>query len=167
MLTTDQAQTQQWVEPLNEQRGSLGLMDIFSRESALEGQFGGAFANGHENRSWSFSTLGQNRSSAIPFVAPGAITDVSLGTHIKKARSGIAKLLELERHAEQFKTHQEGLAWLAKNRGRYSGQWVALRGDVLLAVGKDAREVYARVRGQKPVPLVVKIESEQLPFAGW
>jgi hypothetical protein len=69
--------------------------------------------------------------------------------------------------ARQYDAHQKAIAWLTENRSRYLGQWVALQGDELLASGSTARDVYSRVRGLRPVPLVVQIESEHLPFAGW
>jgi hypothetical protein len=94
-------------------------------------------------------------------------TDIPLGTHIKEARRAIVMLLEREHRSEQNKTDQEAQAWLAKNRKLYAGQWIALRGAELLAAGKNARDVYALVREQQPVPLVVKIESDELPSAGF
>jgi hypothetical protein len=59
------------------------------------------------------------------------------------------------------------LQWLASNRKDYAGQWVALQGDRLLASGADAREVFLKVRQIVPPPVVVRVEEENLPFAGW
>lgn len=60
------------------------------------------------------------------------------------------------------------LQWLALNRQRYSGRWVALDGDALLAVGNSAREVYAAVASHEGVPLVMRLEPEdEAFFAGW
>ena len=60
------------------------------------------------------------------------------------------------------------LRWLALNRQRYAGQWVALEGDALLAVGDSAREVYAAIASHPGTPLVTRVEpEEQVPFAGW
>jgi hypothetical protein len=126
-----------------------------------------AFINGGENPGWGLSGLGQNRPSPIQSGPPAASSDIQLETHIKEARRAIGKLVEREHRARQYDAHQKALAWLAENRGRYLDQWVALQGDELLATGSAARDVYARVRGLEPVPLVVKIESEQLPFGGW
>jgi hypothetical protein len=94
-------------------------------------------------------------------------TDISLRAHIKNARAAIAELLQREQRAEQTKAHQEALSWLAKNREKYAGQWIAVRGAELLATGTNAREVYTQVRGMKPSALILKIEREDLPFAGW
>jgi antitoxin (DNA-binding transcriptional repressor) of toxin-antitoxin stability system len=66
-----------------------------------------------------------------------------------------------ERERTEFK-------WLALNRHRYAGRWVALDGDRLLAVGDSGREVYAAIANQGRTPLVTRIEPEdELPFAGW
>jgi hypothetical protein len=60
------------------------------------------------------------------------------------------------------------LEWLALNRAKYAGRWVALQGDALLAVGDSAREVYSAIAGREGVPLVTRVDSEEeSPFAGW
>ena len=46
------------------------------------------------------------------------------------------------------------LRWLHENRERYSGQWVALDGDRLIANGPNAKEVYSKA----------KAEGVQIPF---
>jgi antitoxin (DNA-binding transcriptional repressor) of toxin-antitoxin stability system len=66
-----------------------------------------------------------------------------------------------ERERTEFK-------WLALNRRRYAGRWVALDGDRLLAVGDSAREVYAAIANQRQTPLVTRVEpDDELYFAGW
>ncbi len=59
------------------------------------------------------------------------------------------------------------LEWLASHREAYAGQWVALQGGRLLAAGPDAGDVFSKVRNVAPPPLVVRVEEEGLPFAGW
>ena len=59
--------------------------------------------------------------------------------------------------------------WLRQHSDEYSGQWVALNGDVLLSHGSDARAVRdeARAKGVH-LPLLVHIPEEpNLPSAGW
>jgi hypothetical protein len=68
------------------------------------------------------------------------------------------------RGGEQF---SKELEWLEANRAAYTGQWVALQGDRLLAAGPDAQEVFLKVRDVVPSPLVVRVEEAGLPFAGW
>jgi hypothetical protein len=58
--------------------------------------------------------------------------------------------------------------WLALNRQRYAGRWVALDGNALLAVGDSAREVYAAITSREGTPLVTRVEPEDgVYFAGW
>ncbi|HWE51906.1 MAG TPA: antitoxin AF2212-like protein [Bryobacteraceae bacterium] len=60
-------------------------------------------------------------------------------------------------------------AWLAAHWQEYSGQWVALDGDVLLSHGLDARAVRddARRKGVHR-PLLVRVPEEfDQPSAGW
>jgi antitoxin (DNA-binding transcriptional repressor) of toxin-antitoxin stability system len=58
--------------------------------------------------------------------------------------------------------------WLALNKQRYVGRWVALDGDRLLAVGDSAREVYVAIANHAQTPLVTRVESEdEAYFAGW
>jgi hypothetical protein len=83
-------------------------------------------------------------------------------------KAGLARdTLEGLRRAERDEQHQRSLAWLSSHRLKYAGQWIALRGDHLVAVGPTAKEVFTQVRGENPPALVIKIESETLPFAGW
>jgi antitoxin (DNA-binding transcriptional repressor) of toxin-antitoxin stability system len=58
--------------------------------------------------------------------------------------------------------------WLALNRERYGGRWVALDGDTLLVVGESAQEVYAAIANHRKTSLVTRVEPEdELPFGGW
>jgi len=76
-----------------------------------------------------------------------------------------APLRDPVRSAERELTEFE---WLALNRQRYAGRWVALDGDELLAVGDSAREVYAAIANHERTPLVTRVEPEdEVYFAGW
>jgi antitoxin (DNA-binding transcriptional repressor) of toxin-antitoxin stability system len=55
------------------------------------------------------------------------------------------------------------LRWLAANRERYAGRWVALDGDSLLAVGDSARQVYEAIGNRARTPLVTRVESDGEP----
>lgn len=59
------------------------------------------------------------------------------------------------------------MRWVADNRHRFSGQWIAIQGNTLLATGNTAQEVFAKVADQRIIPLVIRIEDEDRPFAGW
>jgi hypothetical protein len=43
----------------------------------------------------------------------------------------------------------ESRLWLQQNKKEYTGQWVALRGNVLLASGNSASEVVAKIGPQE------------------
>jgi hypothetical protein len=60
------------------------------------------------------------------------------------------------------------LRWLAANRHRYAGRWVALDGYNLLAVGDSAEAVYRAIANVEATPLVTRVEPEdEVYFAGW
>lgn len=71
-----------------------------------------------------------------------------------------------KREAEQQRWKVES-TWLAENRHLYRGKWIALDYDKLLAASFIAKEVFDKVRGYVPTPLVVRIEDDELPFGGW
>jgi hypothetical protein len=57
--------------------------------------------------------------------------------------------------------------WLAGHREKYIGKWIALDGDKLLAVAATSREVFAKIAGHKPTPLVMQVVSNSAAFSGW
>jgi hypothetical protein len=59
------------------------------------------------------------------------------------------------------------MQWLGEHREEFPGKWIALKGGHLLAVGATAREVFSKVADQSPPPLVIRVDEEVLPFAGW
>jgi len=167
-LTIDQACMRQSLAGFFAQHGG-GLMDSFARESALSNQLGSGFSNGGDKVDMQSSTARQSPPGipGIQFPAEQPASHLDLLAHVGRGRAALSRLRERERRREQRRTDELALAWLAKNRATYAGRWIAVRGCELLASGMNAQEVYARARGQQPAPLVVKIESEGLPFAGW
>lgn len=69
-----------------------------------------------------------------------------------------------------YNTHERERAWIEQNRDEYSGQWVALDGDRLLAHGSDARAVYlaAREAGAR-APFLERVapKEEGAFWGGW
>ncbi|MSV36411.1 MAG: hypothetical protein EXQ47_12575 [Bryobacterales bacterium] len=59
------------------------------------------------------------------------------------------------------------MKWLAENRDKYAGRWVALDGDHLLATGATSKDVFSKVACLSDPPLVIRIDRDDLPFAGW
>jgi uncharacterized protein DUF5678 len=62
----------------------------------------------------------------------------------------------------------KSLRWLEENRYEYSGQWVALDGDRLIASGSTAQEVYSKAKAEGvEIPFVELItRRESGPFTG-
>lgn len=60
------------------------------------------------------------------------------------------------------------LRWLDENRAEYIGQWIALHGDRLIAVGLTAKEVYSKAKAEGVhIPFVELVTEEELvPFTG-
>jgi uncharacterized protein DUF5678 len=60
------------------------------------------------------------------------------------------------------------MRWLAEHRREYTGKWVAVKEDKLVAVGESATEVYAAADAAGAVlPLVTFVEDPDAPpFAG-
>jgi len=62
----------------------------------------------------------------------------------------------------------KSLRWLHENQEQYSGQWVALDGDRLIASGSTAKEVYSRAKAEGvDIPFVELVTArESGPFTG-
>lgn len=60
------------------------------------------------------------------------------------------------------------LRWLHENREKYSGQWVALDGDRLIASGPTAKEVYSKAKSEGvEIPFVELVtDREPVPSSG-
>jgi len=91
----------------------------------------------------------------------------SVATHMAHARTAIIRLMRSNDIAVRDRSHAAALRWLAENRHRYKGQWVAMQGAKLVASGPSGREVYAVALKERPPALVTKIEADDLPFGGW
>ena len=62
----------------------------------------------------------------------------------------------------------KSLRWLHENQEQYSGQWVALDGDRLIATGSTAKEVYSKAKAEGvEIPFVELVTArESGPFTG-
>lgn len=89
--------------------------------------------------------------------------DVQLG----QAKNALHDLAHSNEHASALGKFENEQEWLRENRQRYVGQWIALQGKQLLAVGASASEVFSLVADQHSPPLVIHIEEQERPFAGW
>jgi len=87
--------------------------------------------------------------------------------HLSQARLALASLARLGQRVRRQRQLDMERIWLAANRHSYSGRWIALDGDRLLAVGDSSREVFSEVANHTPAPLVIRIVEQEAPFAGW
>jgi hypothetical protein len=75
-----------------------------------------------------------------------------------------------ERNASQPHANRtpNSLRWLDENREKYSGQWVALDGDRLIASGPTAKEVYSKAKAEGvEIPFVELVtDPEPVPSTG-
>ena len=76
-------------------------------------------------------------------------------------REGRSSLARANRSAKS-------LRWLDENREKYSGQWVALDGDRLIASGPTAKEVYSKAKAEGvEIPFVELVtDPEPVPSTG-
>jgi hypothetical protein len=63
----------------------------------------------------------------------------------------------------------KSLRWLDENQEKYSGQWVALGGDRLIARGPTAKQVYSKAKSEGvEIPFVELVAGrEPGPSGGW
>ncbi len=85
-----------------------------------------------------------------------------------RAQRALRQIEERRKATEAEHRHMEEMQWIRANRICYAGKWVALIGSQLQASGSSAKEVFhltSAVSGA--TPLVILIDEEPLPFAGW
>jgi len=75
---------------------------------------------------------------------------------------------EVHRSQAHADRSAKSLRWLYENREKYSGRWVALDGDRLLASGLTAKEVYSKAKAEGvEIPLVELVtDPEPVPSTG-
>lgn len=73
---------------------------------------------------------------------------------------------KLRRDIERFKKAEK---WLKENREKYMEQWVCLEGDILIAHGKNGREVFRKAKemGIKSPFLEHIVEEPKFFTGGW
>ena len=97
----------------------------------------------------------------------GKRNDAAVSSGRDRAIRAVTYLKEQTRRSSQKEQTDREMRWLADNRHRYAGQWIAIQGDTLLAAGASAKQVFAKVADQPIPPLVIRVDDEDRPFAGW
>jgi hypothetical protein len=105
---------------------------------------------------------------------PAALTDVLRLSGTRGSRRSLAgakhalqKIQQMGNERQFRRRVEEEADWIARNKVEFSGKWVALLGDRLLASADSAREVFRATKDVLPTPLVIQIDGQDLPFAGW
>ncbi|HWQ34239.1 MAG TPA: DUF5678 domain-containing protein [Blastocatellia bacterium] len=87
-------------------------------------------------------------------------------TREAKAKPEIFKSRIISTNAPFDDRHLE-YEWLAKHRREYIGQWIALKGNRLIAHGTTGREVFASAREQGiHDAFVLFVEDPDIPYIG-
>ena len=117
---------------------------------------------GHNSPLESRMTETLRASEAATFVPPAKIEDRNTPT-----RTVLEQLKRVCRREQEEKRFRLETKWIAENRHKHLGRWIALEGDQLLAEGSTSREVFSKVSDRPDPPLVFRIEEVDLPFGGW
>ena len=93
----------------------------------------------------------------------GKRNDAAVSSGRDRAIRAVTYLKEQTRRSSQKEQTDREMRWLADNRHRYAGQWIAIQGDTLLAAGASAKQVFAKVADQPIPPLVIRVDDEDRP----
>jgi hypothetical protein len=94
-------------------------------------------------------------------------TFLTVEAHLFRAQNALERLARYEQRARRDERFRQEMNWLAANKRRYAGRWIALEGEHLLAVANTSREVFSQLPANATPPLVIFLDEEDLPFAGW
>lgn len=64
--------------------------------------------------------------------------------------------------------YHQAVEWVRKHSAEYAGQYAALDGDQVLAIGPDAKAVYAKALARMETgiaPFIIYLKVESLPVA--
>jgi hypothetical protein len=124
-----------------------------------------------ECRSWTAhqSVIGEGAIQGALAMAPSGSPSrpvsraefVRARQHVEMLKGVVEEVVRQQRDAQEMR-------WIADHGAAYSGRWIAIAGNRLLAEGNTAKQVYDAIRGSHEHPLVVKIEAaDKAPFGGW
>src|SRR5271166_1380196 len=89
-------------------------------------------------------------SSAAPRRPVSRAEFVRARQHVDMLKGVVEDVVRQQREAQEIR-------WIADHGAAYSGRWIAIAGNRLLAEGNTAKQVYDVIRGSHEHPLVVKI----------
>lgn len=74
---------------------------------------------------------------------------------------------ELRDAPRAYNTRASEMRWIEEHRDEFTGQWIVVEGDTLIAHGTNAREVFAAARAAGiAVPFLVRVEERVEAFMG-
>ena len=114
-----------------------------------------------------FMQLGEGQVATIELSNPPDEPLSTVEPHLNLARNALQHFARDEKRVDSEKKFSEEMNWLAANKRRFAGRWIALEGEHLLAVGNTSREVFSQLPANATPPLVIRINEEDSPFAGW
>lgn len=114
-----------------------------------------------------FIQLGEGQVATIELSKPPDESLSTVESHLLLAQNALRHFARYEKRVDSHQKFSEEMNWLAANKRRFAGRWIALEGEHLLAVGNTSREVFSQLPANAAPPLVIRINEEDLPFAGW
>lgn len=114
-----------------------------------------------------FHRPGENLPIPTGFNYPVRGSSTTVAAHLSGAEHALELLQPLGRRAQRDRQFHQEMKWLAENGHRFRSRWIALEGDRLLADGFTSKEVFLKVAERPQPPLVIRVDEEELPFAGW
>lgn len=141
------------------------VADQYPQEGMFAQVFSRATASGRTHSLASRSQAGY----ALSMVRYGEVDpeQTTIDAHIAAGRRVVQGLERSRLRVAEMRRFQDSMRWLDKNRSSFGGQWVALDGEKLLAADASAKQVFSEVGDLEPVPLVIRVEQDETPFAGW
>lgn len=123
---------------------------------------------------WSASASSHRTSSPFEYQrnniyvpCPQATKSLSPERHSpRNAQIALEQIRVLQQKQERRRREEAEAEWIAANRARYAGRWIALLGGDLIAVGDSAKSVAQAAAGASSTPLIIFLDHN-LPFAGW
>jgi hypothetical protein len=144
---------------------------LSSNSSTFSARYGCSLIDEQRSQDWSEQPVAGFSWRVTPFNFPLSLeragSETTGGSSPIVAQRVLEQLAALRSDRQMYQKTKEEMEWVAENRARFNGRWIALAGRELLAVGDSAREVFRATEHMVPPPLVIKIEEESLPFSGW
>ena len=74
---------------------------------------------------------------------------------------------DLQAQQPAYNPRTSEMRWIEEHRDEYTGQWVVVEGDALIAHGTNAREVFAAARAAGiSAPFLVRVEEHVAAYIG-